>query len=173
MAVYSLDGEAPDVEPSAWIAPNAQVIGKVRLQAEASIWFGAVLRGDNELIDIGARSNIQENTVMHTDMGFPLTVGADCTIGHAAILHGCVLEDGVLIGMGSTVLNGARIGEGSLVGANALITEGKTFPPRSLIVGAPAVVKRELSEQEVQRLRASAMHYAANAARFRKGLKAV
>ncbi|MCI4663827.1 MAG: gamma carbonic anhydrase family protein [Neomegalonema sp.] len=170
MGLYQLDGVAPEVDATAWIAPNAQVMGKIRLQPQASVWFGAVLRGDNELIDVGPRSNIQDGAIAHTDMGFPLVIGADCTIGHAAILHGCVLEDAVLIGMGATVLNGAHIGAGSLVGANALVTEGKKFPPRSLIVGAPAQVKRTLSEEEVEGLRRSAANYVANAARFRAGL---
>ena len=173
MTLYSLDGVAPEIDPTAWVAPSAQLMGKIRLQEQASVWFGAILRGDNELIDIGPRSNVQDAVVIHTDMGFPLTVGADCTVGHSAILHGCVLGDAVLVGMGATVLNGAKIGAESLIGANALITEGKEFPPRSMIVGAPAKVKRELTDEEVARLRLSAQGYALNAQRFRKGLQPI
>jgi len=140
MPVYSLDGIAPhfDDPDSVWIAPDAHVIGKISLGRDVGIWFGAVLRGDNERIAIGARSNVQEHTMMHTDMGFPLTVGEDCTIGHRAILHGCTVGDRTLIGMGAIVLNGAKIGNNCLVGAGALVTEGKVFPDNSLIVGSPA-----------------------------------
>lgn len=172
MSIYSLDGVAPEIDPTAWVAPSADVMGRVRLQAESSVWFGVVLRGDNELIDIGVRSNIQDGVVAHTDIGAPLVVGADCTIGHKAIIHGCTIEEGSLIGMGATILNGARIGAGSLVGASALVTEGKVFPPRSLIVGAPAVVKRTLTEEQVADLLESARRYAENARRFRAGLVA-
>lgn len=170
MSVYRLGDVAPDIDAAAWVAPSADVMGNVRLGAEASVWFAAVLRGDNELIDIGARSNIQDGAVCHTDLGFPLSVGVDCTIGHKAILHGCVIGDGALVGMGATILNGVRIGDGSLVGAGALVTEGKEFPPGVLIVGAPAKVKRELTAEEIEGLRRSALGYAANAARFRAAL---
>ncbi|KIT17790.1 gamma carbonic anhydrase family protein [Jannaschia aquimarina] len=168
--IYALDGLAPEIAPDAWVAPDANVIGAVTLEAEASIWFGSTLRGDNERITIGRGSNVQEACVMHTDMGFPLTVGADCTIGHKAILHGCTIEDGALIGMGATVLNGAVIGAGCLVGAGALVTEGKVFEPGQLIVGAPAKAVRKLDDDALAGLRASAAAYRANAARFRKGL---
>ena len=170
MTVYALDGLAPDVDPDAWVAPDANVIGAVTLMPRASVWFGATLRGDNERITVGTGSNIQEACILHTDMGYPLTIGADCTVGHAAILHGCTLEDRVLIGMGATVLNGAVIGAESLIGAGALVTEGKVIPPRSLVMGAPGKVVRELSDEEVQGLRLSALHYQENAARFREGL---
>ncbi len=149
MPVYALGDLAPELPETGafWIAPDAHVIGKVRLHADVGIWFGAVLRGDNELIEIGARSNIQEGAMLHTDMGFPLSVGADCTIGHHAILHGCTIGDNSLIGMGATVLNGAKIGRNCLVGANALVTEGKEFPDNSLIVGAPARAIRVLDAE--------------------------
>lgn len=173
MPVYSLDHIAPEFEDrqSNWIAPDATLIGRIRLGRNVGIWFGAVLRGDNEPIDIGQDSNIQEHVVMHTDPGFPLRVGTGCTIGHRALLHGCTIGDNSLIGMSATVLNGARIGAYSLVGAGALVTEGKQFPDRSLIVGSPARVVRELDDKAVERLRASAQHYVANARRFLAGLK--
>lgn len=172
MPVYALDSHAPqfDDEPMTWIAPDATLIGKIRLGRAVGIWFGAVLRGDNELIDIGEGSNVQEHCVLHTDMGFPLTVGQGCTIGHRAILHGCTIGDNSLIGMGAIVLNGARIGRNCLVGAGALVTEGKTFPDNSLIVGTPAKVARELDGDAAARLRLSAESYVANARRFRNGL---
>lgn len=175
MPVYSLDGTAPQLadEDSIWIAPDASVIGRVSLGAEVGIWFGAVLRGDNERITIGDRSNVQEHTVMHTDMGFPLTVGEDCTIGHRAILHGCTIGNGTLIGMGAIVLNGAKIGNNCLVGAGALVTEGKVFPDNSLIVGSPARAVRELDAAAAERLKMAAMGYVGNAKRFRVGLAAV
>ncbi len=168
--IYALDGHAPQIHPTAWIAPDAVLIGKVVIGAHASVWFGAVLRGDNEEITLGAGSNIQEHCVLHTDMGFPLTIGADCTIGHKAMLHGCVIDDGVLIGMGATLLNGARIGAGSLIGAGALVTEGKEIPPGSLVMGSPGRVVRTLDDAARARLLLSAQGYQANAARFAKGL---
>ncbi|MEL6317896.1 MAG: gamma carbonic anhydrase family protein [Pseudomonadota bacterium] len=170
-AIHVLDNWRPDIDASAWIAPGAQVIGKVRLAAGASVWFNAVLRGDNELISIGARSNIQDGCVLHTDPGCPLSIGEDVTIGHNAVVHGCVVEDGALIGMGATVLNGARIGAGALVGANALVTEGMEFPPGSLIVGAPARAVKTLDDETIAELRATAARYVANAARFANGLR--
>jgi len=169
--IYSLDGVTPDVHPTAWIAPTAALIGRVVVGAGASIWFGAVLRGDNEPIVIGAGSNVQENSVLHTDMGYPLTIGADCTIGHKAMLHGCTVGDGTLIGMGATLLNGARIGPGCLIGASALITEGKEIAEGSLVMGSPGKVVRELDAAGRVRLRLSAKGYQANAARFRTGLQ--
>lgn len=169
--IRELDGRAPEVAPDAWVAPDANVIGDVVLGAQASVWFGATLRGDNERIAIGARSNVQEGCVLHTDIGHPLTVGADCTVGHGAILHGCTLGAGCLIGMGATVLNGAVLGEGCLVGAGALVTEGKSFAPGSMILGAPARAVRELDAAAREALIASAAGYVANAARFRAGLR--
>src|SRR5205823_12422731 len=148
MAVFALDGLAPDL-PSAgryWIAESATVIGRVRLKSDASVWFGSVLRGDNEWIELGERSQIQDNATLHTDPGFPLTIGPNCVIGHNVILHGCTIGANSLIGMGAILLNGARIGENCLVGAGALITEGKSFPDKSLIVGAPARAVRSLDE---------------------------
>ena len=171
--IYALDGIAPTIDPTAWVAPSADLIGKVVVEAEASVWFGAVARGDNEEIRIGAGTNVQENCVLHTDMGYPLKIGANCTIGHKAMLHGCTIGDGTLIGMGATVLNGARIGKGCLIGACALITEGKEIPDGSLVMGAPGKVVRQLDETARARLLASAAGYQANARRFGAGLRAV
>lgn len=171
--IYELDGIRPQIDPTAWVAPTAVLIGNVIVEAGANIWFGAVLRGDNEPITVGAGSNVQENAVLHTDMGFPLTIGANCTIGHKAMLHGCTIEAGSLIGMGATLLNGAKIGAGSLVGACALVTEGKEIAPGSLVMGAPAKVVRELDAAAQARLLKSAEGYRANAARFAKGMLAV
>ena len=175
MPLYTLDGQSPDLpEPGQfWVAPDAHVIGRVRLAAEVGIWFGAVLRGDNEPIEIGERSNVQEGAMLHADPGFPLIVGPDVTVGHHAILHGCTIGAGSLVGMGATVLNGAKIGEGCLIGANALVTEGKDFPDNSLIVGSPAKATRTLDAAAVERLRASALHYVANWRRFVAGLKRI
>ena len=169
--IYALDGIAPQIGAGAWVAPDANLIGKVILEAEASVWFGCTLRGDNEEIRVGAGSNVQENCVFHTDMGFPLIIGANCTIGHKAMLHGCVIGEGSLIGMGATVLNGAKIGRGCLIGAGALITEGKEIPDGSLVMGAPGKVVRVLDDEAQAKLLASAAHYRANAARFARGLK--
>ena len=173
MPIFALEGIAPqfDDAESLWIAPDATVIGRVRLGREVGIWFGAVLRGDNEPIVVGARTNLQEHVIIHTDPGFPVTVGTGCTIGHRALLHGCTVGDNSLIGMGAIVLNGARIGNNSLVGAGALVTEGKEFPDGALIVGSPAKVVRMLDDAAIARLRKSADHYVANAARFRTGLR--
>ncbi len=171
--IYSLDGTAPDIDPTAWIAPGAHVMGRVTLGAGASVWFGAALRGDNEAIVVGPGTNIQENSVLHTDWGFPLTIGANCTVGHKAMLHGCTIGDGTLIGMGATILNGAVIGQGCLIGAGSLITEGKVIPDGSLVMGAPGRVVRELDGPARERLLASAAGYARNAARFRAGLVAL
>jgi carbonic anhydrase/acetyltransferase-like protein (isoleucine patch superfamily) len=171
--IFELDGIRPQVDPTAWVAPTAVLIGNVIVEAGANIWFGAVLRGDNEAITVGAGSNVQENAVLHTDMGFPLTIGANCTIGHKAMLHGCTIEAGSLIGMGATLLNGAKIGAASLVGACALVTEGNEIAPGSLVMGAPAKVVRELDAAAQARLLKSAEGYRANAARFAKGMVAV
>ncbi len=175
MPLYALDGAAPilPADNRYWIAPDATVIGKVRLLQDASVWFGVVLRGDNEEILIGERSNVQDGSLLHTDIGYPLTIGPDCTIGHQVTLHGCTIGENCLVGMGSTLLNGARIGKNSLVGANALVTEGKEFPDNSLLVGAPAKLVRTLDEDAVAKLRESAAHYVANWRRYAKGLVAL
>ena len=171
MTLHRLDGIAPDLAPSCWAAPNATLIGKVRLQHDASVWFGAVLRGDNELIDIGARSNVQDNCVLHTDMGSPLTVGPDCTIGHMVMLHGCTIGRNSLIGIGSIVLNGARIGENCLIGANTLIPEGKEIPSGTMVLGSPGKVVRKLTEEDIARIGRTVAFYERNAKRFADGFK--
>ena len=175
MPLYALDGISPDVPGDGrfWIAPDANVIGAVTLGEDASVWFGATLRGDNERITVGARSNVQEGSILHTDMGFPLAIGADCTVGHGVILHGCSVGDGSLIGMGAVVLNGARIGKGCLVGAHALVTEGKVFADGSMIVGSPAKAIRELDADARARLLASAANYVKASRRMAKGLARV
>ncbi len=172
MAVHTLEGIGPELPEAGryWIAPDARVIGKVTLGADVGIWFGAVLRGDNERITVGAATNIQEHSVLHTDMGFPLTIGDGCTIGHRAILHGCTIGDNSLVGMGAIILNGARIGANSLVGAGALVPEGKTYPDGSLIIGVPGRVARALDEDQIERLRQSARSYVGNWKRFAGGL---
>jgi len=173
MAIFELDGVSAIIPPDGqyWVAPNANLIGKVELKTEASVWFNVVARGDNELISIGMRSNVQDGSVLHTDMGFPLTIGDDVTIGHMAMLHGCTIGNTSLIGIGATVLNGARIGNNSLVGAHALVTEGKEFPDNSLIVGTPARVVRTLGDDDIAMLKASAEHYVQNWKRYAAGLK--
>jgi carbonic anhydrase/acetyltransferase-like protein (isoleucine patch superfamily) len=175
MPLYALDDRHPQVpDPGAyWIAPDAHVIGSVRLGRNVGIWFGAVLRGDNELIDIGEGTNIQEYALLHTDMGAPMSVGPGCTIGHHAILHGCTIGANALVGMGATILNHARIGANSLVGANALVTEGKEFPDNSLIVGAPARAIRVLDQPAIDGLKKSAESYVANWKRFAQGLRPI
>lgn len=172
MAAYALDGVAPQLpgEGEYWIAPTAAVIGKVKLERGASVWFGAVIRGDNELITIGENSNVQDGAVMHTDPGLPLTVGKGCTIGHKAILHGCVIGDNTLIGMGAVILNRASIGRNCLIGANALITEGKVIPDNSLVMGQPGKIVGALNEEAVARLGNSAENYLRNWQRFAAGL---
>ncbi|MBN2739949.1 MAG: gamma carbonic anhydrase family protein [Rhodobacteraceae bacterium] len=171
--IYELDGISPQIAPDAWVAPDANLIGKVVLEGAASVWFGTTLRGDNEEIRVGAGANVQENVVCHTDMGFPLVIGANCTIGHKAMLHGCVIGEGSLIGMGATVLNGAKIGRGCLIGAGALITEGKEIPDGSLVMGAPGKVVRQLDAAAQDQLLQSAAHYRENAQRFAAGLRAL
>jgi carbonic anhydrase/acetyltransferase-like protein (isoleucine patch superfamily) len=173
MPIYAIDGVEPRFEDrdSNWVAPDATLIGNITLGRNVGIWFGTVVRGDNEKISIGEDSNVQEHTIMHTDPGFPLTIGKGCTIGHRAMLHGCMIGDNSLIGMGAIVLNGAKIGRNSLVGAGALVTEGKEFPDNSLIVGSPAKAIRALDDAAVERLRKSAAHYVANGKRFKAGLK--
>lgn len=168
--IYALDGRTPQIDPTAWVAPDANIIGGIILEADSSVWFGATLRGDNEDITVGQGSNVQENAVLHTDMGFPLVIGAGCTIGHKAMLHGCIIGENSLIGMGATVLNGAKIGRNCLIGAGALVTEGKEIPDNSLVVGAPVKVIRTLDEAAIEGLRKSALGYQSNARRFRSGL---
>lgn len=170
MAVYSLDGIAPKLADDVYIAPNAQVMGNVEMDPASSVWFGAVLRGDNDLIKIGARSNIQDNSVLHTDPGMPLTIGEGVIIGHQVMLHGCTIGDNTLIGIGATVLNGAKIGKNCLIGAHALITEGKDIPDNSMVVGAPGKIIRTLNEQQIAMLKLNAEVYVANAKRFKTGL---
>ena len=173
MTLYTLGDATPDVDADAWVAPGCHIIGKVVLEAGSSIWFGSTLRGDNETITVGAGSNVQENCVLHTDMGFPLTIGAGCTVGHKAMLHGCTIGAGSLIGMGATVLNGAQIGKNCLIGAGALVTEGKVIPDGSLVMGAPGRVVRELDQAAINGLKASALNYQQNAARFRADLRPI
>lgn len=170
MPVYTLEDTAPQIDATAWIAPAAQVMGRVRIGAGASVWYGAVLRGDNASIEIGPRSNVQDLSVLHTDDDYPMTVGADVTVGHRAILHGCSIEDACLIGMGATVMNGAVIGSGSLVGAGALVTEGSVIPPLSLVLGAPGKVVRAIDDAGVEQILASAHHYIEQARRHRDSL---
>ena len=173
MAIYALDGAAPKIAESAWVADSAQVMGDVELAEDASIWFGVVIRGDTETIRIGRGSNIQDLSVLHADHGMPLTVGEDVTVGHQVMLHGCTVGDGSLIGIGAVVLNGAKIGKGCLVGAGSLVTEGKEFPDGSMILGSPAKVVRQLTPEQLEGLRQSAKHYVDNARRFRTGLKKI
>lgn len=171
MALYAIGGLAPRLAADAWVAPSAELIGDVRLGALASVWFGAVIRADNTEIVVGARSNVQEGAVLHSDPGAPCTLGEDVTVGHRAILHGCTIGDRVLVGMGATILNRAVIGADCLVGAGALVTEGKVFPPGHLIVGAPARAVRPLDEGQKAMLKASAALYAAKQRDYAAGLE--
>ncbi|PTT18667.1 gamma carbonic anhydrase family protein [Acidovorax sp. HMWF029] len=173
MTVYELDGVAPQVHASAWVADSAQVMGNVVLGEDASVWFGTVIRGDTESITIGAGSNIQDASVLHADIGKPLVVGERVTVGHQVMLHGCTIGDESLIGIGAVVLNGAKIGKHCLVGAGALVTEGKEFPDGSMIIGSPAKAVRELSPEQIEGLRQSAQHYIDNARRFQRGLRKI
>jgi carbonic anhydrase/acetyltransferase-like protein (isoleucine patch superfamily) len=174
MAIYRLDGIAPSIsEESCWIAPSADIIGRVELLDGVSVWFGAVLRGDNEPVRVGARTNIQEFVVVHTDPGFPVEIGEGCTIGHRAIVHGATVGANTLIGMGAIILNGARIGRNCLVGAGSLIAENKEIPDNSLVIGAPARIVRKLGDAEIEALRRSAEAYVGNARRFAAGLERV
>ena len=173
MALYALEDLQPEVDPTAWVADNATVVGDVRIGAGASVWFGAVVRADNAPVTLGARSNVQDNAVLHVDTGLQLVIGEDVTVGHQVMLHGCTIGDGSLIGIQAVVLNGARIGRNCLVGAGSLVTEGKEFPDGSLIMGSPAKVVRELSPEMLEGLRRSAAVYVANSRRFRAGLKRV
>lgn len=173
MAIYELDGTAPRIADSAWVADSAQVMGNVELADDVSIWFGVVIRGDTETIRIGRRTNIQDMSVLHADIGMPLTLGEDVTVGHQVMLHGCTIGDGSLIGIGAVVLNGAKIGKNCLVGAGSLVTEGKEFPDGSMILGSPAKVVRQLTPEQLQGLRLGAQLYVGNARRFRAGLKKI
>ena len=171
MPLYQLDDKVPQIADSAWVADSAQVIGDVRLAEDASIWFHATLRGDNDPITIGEGTNIQDGSVLHTDAGVPLTIGRHVTVGHMVMLHGCTIGDESLIGIGAVILNGARIGRHCLVGAGALVTEGKEFPDGSMILGSPAKVVRVLTPEQIEGLRASARHYVDNARRYATRLK--
>jgi len=173
--IYELDGTRPELpeEGRYWVAPNATLIGRVRLKTDTSVWFGAVLRGDNEWIELGERSQIQDNATLHTDPGFPMVIGPDCVIGHNVILHGCIIGPNSLVGMGAIMLNGARIGANCLVGAGALITEGKTFPDNSLIVGAPARAVRALDDKAKAMIAAGADIYVRRSRQYAKGLKPI
>ena len=173
MAIYELDGIGPRVAQSAWVADSAQVMGNVELAEDSSIWFGAIIRGDTEVIRIGKRTNIQDASVLHADIGKPLTVGDDVTVGHQVMLHGCTIGDGSLIGIGAIVLNGAKIGKDCIVGAGALVTEGKEFADGSMIIGSPAKVVRELTPEQRTGLHWSALHYVDNARRFKAGLRKI
>jgi carbonic anhydrase/acetyltransferase-like protein (isoleucine patch superfamily) len=175
MAIFELDGEAPELPADGryWIADSAVVIGRVRLKTDASVWFNAVLRGDNEWIELGERSQIQDNATLHTDPGYPMTIGSNCVIGHNVIMHGCTVGDNSLIGMGAIMLNGVKIGKNSLVGAGALVTEGKEFPDNSLIVGAPARAIRSVDERVMQMIREGADIYVRRWKRYAKGLRKI
>lgn len=175
MAIYELDGVKPEFpgEGEYWVADSATLIGRVRLKRETSVWFGAVLRGDNEWIELGERSQIQDNATLHTDPGFPMVIGSNCVIGHNVILHGCTIGDNSLVGMGAIMLNGAKIGQNCLVGAGAVVTEGKEFPDNSLIVGAPARVVRTLDEKAAAMIRGGADIYVKRSKEYAKGLKRI
>ena len=170
MTLWKLDDHHPQCHEDTWVAPDANLIGNVVLEEGASVWFGATLRGDNEEIRVGRGSNVQENCVFHTDMGYPMRIGENCTIGHKVMLHGCTIGDNSLIGMGATILNGAKIGRNCLIGAGALITENKEIPDGSLVMGAPGKVVRQLDGPAIAMLKASALHYQDNMRRFREGL---
>ncbi|MBI1891970.1 MAG: gamma carbonic anhydrase family protein [Burkholderiales bacterium] len=173
MPLYQLGEHAPDIDPSAYIADSANLIGKVKVEAKASVWFEVTIRGDNELITIGENSNVQESSVLHTDMGFPLTIGKNVTVGHQAMLHGCTIGDGALVGIQAVILNGAKIGKNCLVGAGALVTEGKEFPDNSLIIGAPAKAVRTLSEEDIVRMRGNSAHYVERGQFYKGNLKRI
>ena len=173
MALYELDGVAPQMAAGAWVADSAQVIGNVRMAENSSVWFGAVARGDTETISIGRNSNVQDLSVLHADIGSPLTIGDNVTVGHQVMLHGCTIGDNSLVGIQAVILNNAKIGRNCIVGAGSVVTEGKEFPDNSLIIGAPAKVVRTLDEAAVAKLRQSAEHYVDNARRFATGLKRI
>jgi carbonic anhydrase/acetyltransferase-like protein (isoleucine patch superfamily) len=173
MAIYQLGDDTPAIADTAWVADSAEVMGAVTLAENASVWFGAVLRGDTEHITIGKNSNVQDGSVIHSDRGFPTTLGDNVTVGHHVMLHGCTVGDGSLVGIGAVVLNGAKIGKGCLVGAGALVTEGKEFPDGAMILGSPAKVVRTLTPEQMEGLKLSALHYVENARRFKAGLKKI
>ena len=173
MSLFSLDGFSPEIGANAWVAPDASLVGKVRLLSDSSVWFGAILRGDNEWIEVGQGSNVQDGCVLHTDLGAPLVIGRGCTIGHKAILHGCTIGEYSLVGMGAVILNHAKIGQGCLIGAHALIPEGKIIPDGSLVIGAPGRVARILTAEEREGLKISAANYVRNAKRFAAGLQRI
>ncbi len=169
---YALDDASPELDPDSWIAPTAVLIGRVRLLAGASVWWGAVLRGDNEPITVGRGSNVQDNCVLHTDPGFPLEIGPEVTVGHLAVLHGCTVGEGSLVGIGAVVLNGARIGRNCLIGAKALVPEGKEIPDNALVMGIPGKVVGEVRPEQAERIRAGTAKYAARWRRYAAGLRA-
>lgn len=173
MAIYQLGEHAPDIDPSAYITDSANLIGKVKVEANASIWFETTIRGDNELITIGENSNVQEGGVLHTDPGFPLTIGRNVTIGHQAMLHGCTIGEGSLVGIQAVILNGAKIGRNCLVGAGALVTEGKEFPDNSLIIGSPAKAVRTLTEEDIARMQRNTGNYVKRGQLFKEQLKRI
>jgi carbonic anhydrase/acetyltransferase-like protein (isoleucine patch superfamily) len=173
MAIYELEGVRPELDPESWVAESATVLGRVVLKKGASVWFGATLRGDNDPIVIGENSNVQDGSVLHTDVGSPLTIGKNVTVGHMVMMHGCEVGDNSLIGIGSIILNGAKIGKNCLIGANSLITEGKVIPDGSMVMGAPGKVVREVSEQQLQGMMAGSLHYVENWKRYARGLKRV
>jgi carbonic anhydrase/acetyltransferase-like protein (isoleucine patch superfamily) len=173
MPVYRLGDKHPQIDPSAWIAPNATLIGDVRLAANVSIWWNAVLRGDNDPITIGENTNIQDGSILHTDEGIPMTLGRDITVGHMVMLHGCTVGDGTLVGIKSVILNSAVIGKNCLIGANTLIPEGKVIPDRSLVMGSPGKVVRELTDEQLARFARNAPHYVKNAQRYRDFLEEI
>ena len=173
MSVYSLDDIKPQLADDVWVADSAAVVGHVIMESGSSVWFGTVIRGDNEPIKIGARSNIQDNAVLHSDPGSPLTIGADVTVGHQAMLHGCEIDENTLIGIGATVLNGAKIGKNCLIGAHALITEGKIIPDNSVVMGSPGKIVKQVPLAQEAMLKASADYYVKNAKRFKDGLKPI
>ena len=171
MAIYQLNNMAPVMHPSVWVADSAQIIGQVFLEQDSSVWFGVVMRADTAAIRVGRGSNIQDNSVLHVDAGKPLTIGHNVTVGHQAMLHGCSIGDGSLVGIKAVILNGAKIGKNCLVGAGALITEGKEFPDGSLILGSPAKLIMPLSSEQIEGLKVAAQHYVSNARRYQTGLK--
>lgn len=175
MALYELDGIAPTVPPDGafWVAPDAVLIGKVRLERDASVWFGSVLRGDNDLIHVGEGSNVQDHCVLHTDHGYPLTIGARCTIGHCVMLHGCTIGENSLVGIGAIILNGTRVGRNCIIGAHTLLPEGKDIPDNSLVMGSPGRVVRQLGDKDVDMVKRASDHYVENWRRYASRLKRI
>lgn len=173
MAIYQLEQDIPEIDPTAFVAESAAVVGKVRMEPHSSVWFNVAIRGDNELITIGENSNIQEGAVLHTDIGYPMQIGKNVTVGHQAMLHGCTIGEGALIGIQAVILNGATIGRNCLVGAGALVTEGKQFPDNSLIIGAPAKAVRQLTEEDIARMHAGTDSYVERAQQFKSKLKRI